>query len=142
MADNVGYTPGSGATVAADDIGGILYQRVKPVTGDDGTATDVSATNPMPVAAYGELIEAIESMRMSINVLANIISRLYVDGSNSLKVISATGSTVSVSNTLNVSSVSTLSSLLSLSGKVNSEQLFTEMHAANALDLRKNISVS
>lgn len=50
MADNVGYTPGTGATVAADDIGGVLYQRVKIGIGDDGTAIDVSATNPLPVS--------------------------------------------------------------------------------------------
>lgn len=49
MADNVGYTPGSGAVVAADDIGGVLYQRVKPVVGVDGVAVDVSSTDPMPV---------------------------------------------------------------------------------------------
>ena len=29
MADNIGYTPGTGATVAADDVSGVLYQRVK-----------------------------------------------------------------------------------------------------------------
>jgi len=82
MADNVGYTPGSGATVAADEIGGVLYQRVKPVFGDDGAAVDVSATNPLPVelvgvddasplpvAAVGELIEAIEAMRYAIQSL-------------------------------------------------------------------------
>jgi hypothetical protein len=50
MADNVGYTPGSGATVAADDIGGVLYQRVKPVAGVDGVAVDVSDDAPLPVA--------------------------------------------------------------------------------------------
>lgn len=49
MADNVGYTPGTGASVAADEIGGVLYQRVKPVFGDDGVATDVSSVNPLPV---------------------------------------------------------------------------------------------
>lgn len=49
MPDNVGYTPGTGATVAADDIGGVLYQRVKIGIGDDGTAVDVSAANPLPV---------------------------------------------------------------------------------------------
>ena len=49
MADNVGYTPGSGAIVAADDVGGVLYQRIKPAFGEDNTATDVSATNPLPV---------------------------------------------------------------------------------------------
>ena len=36
MADNVGYTPGIGATVAADDIGGNLHQRIKFTLGSDG----------------------------------------------------------------------------------------------------------
>lgn len=50
MADNVGYTPGSGAIVAADDIGGVLHQRVKLALGADGTNDgDLSASNPMPV---------------------------------------------------------------------------------------------
>lgn len=49
MADNLGYTPGAGATVASDDIGGVQHQRVKISVGEDGSATDLSATNPMPV---------------------------------------------------------------------------------------------
>ena len=49
MADNIGYTPGSGAVIAADDVDGALYQRVKPAFGTDNTAVDVSATNPFPV---------------------------------------------------------------------------------------------
>jgi hypothetical protein len=53
MADNVGYTPGSGATVAADDIGGVLYQRVKIAAGADGAAADVSSANPLPIAVEG-----------------------------------------------------------------------------------------
>jgi len=36
VADNVGYTPGIGATVAADDIGGALHQRIKFTLGSDG----------------------------------------------------------------------------------------------------------
>jgi hypothetical protein len=48
MADNVAYTPGSGATVAADDVGGILHQRVKAVIGGDGSASDLSDQNPYP----------------------------------------------------------------------------------------------
>jgi hypothetical protein len=51
MADNVGYTPGSGAVVAADDIGGVLYQRMKLSVGGDGIATDVSSVNPIPTIA-------------------------------------------------------------------------------------------
>jgi hypothetical protein len=50
MADNVGYTPGSGAVIAADDIGGVLHQRVKIGVGADNTAVDVSDVNPMPVS--------------------------------------------------------------------------------------------
>lgn len=49
MPDNVGYTPGAGATVAADEIGGVLHQRVKIGVGADGVATDVSDANPIPV---------------------------------------------------------------------------------------------
>lgn len=51
MADNVGYTPGTGALVAADDIAGVLHQRVKIGVGADGTAVDVSAANPLPITA-------------------------------------------------------------------------------------------
>lgn len=49
MADNVGYTPGVGATVAADDVGGVLYQVVKLDVGGDGVALPLSAANPLPI---------------------------------------------------------------------------------------------
>lgn len=55
MADNVGYTPGVGAEVAADEIGGVLYQRVKVNFGADGSTTDVSAGNPLPVSLPGSV---------------------------------------------------------------------------------------
>ena len=51
MADNVAITPGSGATAAADDISGVLFQRVKITVGADGTNDgDVATGNPMPVS--------------------------------------------------------------------------------------------
>ena len=40
MADNVAITPGTGATVAADEVAGALHQRVKISVGADGTAAD------------------------------------------------------------------------------------------------------
>lgn len=43
MADNVDFTPGTGATGAADDIGGVMYPRVKIGLGADGTAVDAVA---------------------------------------------------------------------------------------------------
>lgn len=39
MADNVAITSGSGTTIAADDVGGVEYQRMKVTPGPDGTAT-------------------------------------------------------------------------------------------------------
>jgi len=62
MADNVGYTPGTGATIAADDLSGILYQRVKISEGADGSATDVSAANPMPSSVPGAVSATILSL--------------------------------------------------------------------------------
>ena len=49
MADNIDVTPGTGKTIAADDITGVLHQRVKISQGADGSATDVSATDPLNV---------------------------------------------------------------------------------------------
>ncbi len=50
-ADNVAITAGTGTTIATDDVGGAHYQRVKVVSGADGTCTDVSAAAPLPVTA-------------------------------------------------------------------------------------------
>ncbi|MBX3498105.1 MAG: hypothetical protein KF889_01575 [Alphaproteobacteria bacterium] len=50
MADNFSFTEGSGKTGAADDIGGVLYPRVKIAQGADGSATDVSSAAPLQVS--------------------------------------------------------------------------------------------
>lgn len=52
MADGIVVTTTGGTvTVAADEIGATQVQRVKVQSGVDGTATDVSSSNPMPVSA-------------------------------------------------------------------------------------------
>jgi hypothetical protein len=54
MADNTTLNTGSGGdTIATDDIAGIKHQRVKVQYGVDGSATDVSDTNPLPVDDAG-----------------------------------------------------------------------------------------
>ena len=52
MADNVGYTPGSGEDIATDDISGIHYQRIKLTDGlaDSLTHLRVKVTHPV----YGD----------------------------------------------------------------------------------------
>lgn len=50
MADNITLNPGTlGDTVAADDVSGVKHQRVKMEFGADGSATDVSDANPLPI---------------------------------------------------------------------------------------------
>lgn len=50
MADNVVISAGAGGdTIAADDVGGAKYQRVKCVWGADGSVNDTSAAAPLPI---------------------------------------------------------------------------------------------
>lgn len=72
MADNIAVTQGAGTSVAADDVGGVLHQRVKIEFGVDGTATDVSASNPLPITntALGDPADAIYSGSGSGSMIA------------------------------------------------------------------------
>ena len=45
MADNVDVTPGSGATVAADDVSSVWYQRVKLTDGTADSTTPINVGN-------------------------------------------------------------------------------------------------
>ncbi len=54
MADNTELDAGSGGdTIATDDIAGIKHQRIKIQYGTDGSATDVSDSNPLPIDDAG-----------------------------------------------------------------------------------------
>lgn len=57
MADNFSFSAGSGLSGAADDIGGVLYQRIKLCLGADGSAVDA-------VAGAGAVSTAV--MRMTL----------------------------------------------------------------------------
>ena len=148
MADNVGYTPGSGEIIATDEIGGVQYQRVKPVWGTDGVANDVNANTPLPIQAIGELMEAIEAMRMAIQALTRTVGlaqvnpltgRMLVDGSGVTQPVSGTVSVgtpaVTQSGTWNITNLATIGGIAA-----NSQvQSFERMTADN---LRRNINVT
>lgn len=143
MADNVGYTPGSGEIIATDDIGGVQYQRVKPVWGTDGVANDVNANTPLPIQAIGELMEAIEAMRMAIQALTRTVGlaqvnpltgRMLVDGSGVTQPVSGTV-TANQGGTWNITNLATIGGIAA-----NSQvQSFERMTADN---LRRNINVT
>ena len=142
MADNVAYTPGSGATIAADDIGGVLYQRVKMIHGVDGVAHETADNNPLPIKAMGELIDAIEAMRMAIQSLNRTVGLAQVNPLTGRMLVDATGTTQTVSGTITtVTTVGTVSNLATIGGQNANSQIpsFERMTADN---LRRNISVT
>jgi hypothetical protein len=73
MAGNVGYTPGTGALVAADDIAGVLHQRIKLGIGGDGVAVDVSEANPLPVLDVTNA-ESLQSMILLLTRMLNYLN--------------------------------------------------------------------
>jgi len=82
MADNIDVTPGSGRTIATDQIAGVDYPRGKVGFGVDGSYVDASASNPLPVTA-----------------LSATISGALPAGSNTLGAVSLVG-TSAISGTI------------------------------------------
>lgn len=149
MSDNVGYTPGSGEIIATDDIAGVQYQRVKPVWGTDGIANDVNANTPLPIQAVGELMEAIEAMRMAIVSLQKSIGmaqvnpltgRMLVDGSGVTQPVSGT---VTATGTIAATQSGTwnITNLATVGGQAANSQV-TSFERMTADNLRRNINVT
>jgi hypothetical protein len=148
MADNVGYTPGSGATVAADDIGGALYQRVKLTHGVDGSAVDASSTDPLPsIIPSGELVDAIEALRMAVHSLSRSIGLITVDPSSGrlrAEVTQATAASLNMSATISSGTVTTVSTVTNQSqvGGLNANDQIPAFTTLRADNLRRNITVT
>lgn len=74
MADNVTITPGTGASVATDEIGGIHYQRVKVALGADGSAADAAS-------GAGTVSDAVQRITLAsddpaVAALADLLAQL------------------------------------------------------------------
>lgn len=77
MADDV-TAPGAGETFATDQIGTRHFPKGKLAFGPDGTATDVSGANPLPVA-IGETVPVVVEGTVPVTVPDNALgTRAYV----------------------------------------------------------------
>lgn len=145
MADNIQITPGSGETVATDEVGGRHFQAFKPAFGEDGTATYVSDSNPLPVAGYGELIEALEAQRFALQALTRMVGQGMPDVAGRLRVaidaISASLTLATITTVGTVTTCSTLTNQTQVGGLAATEQIPSLMRVA-ADSLRRNISVT
>jgi hypothetical protein len=156
MADNVGYTPGSGAIISTDDIAGAHHQRVKLTLGNDGTDNGtVSATNPIPVTAYsslpvtvpnGELIECLEAIRMGIHSLIRTSGQVLPDTAGRQRVVieSAPVTLTGVSTVGTVTTCTTVGTLTNQSqiGGIQATDQIPALMRIAADSLRRNISVT
>lgn len=156
MADNVGYTPGSGAKVAARDVTysgePALAQSVGLVTfsGEDDAkvATDVGIDNGIPVQGVGELMEAIEALRFSVASLTRTIGFALpnLQGQPIMEARQATAANLqvtvgSIAGGQTIATVSTLTNQSQIGGFAANDQIPSLMHM-QADNLRRNISVT
>lgn len=147
MADNVTANPGSGGPVfATDDIGGVNYPRSKVVFGVDGTATDVSATDPLPVTAIGELVEALEAQRMALQALTRTMGLAMPDTAGRLRVLAEnpTAANLNVTATIGSGTVTTVSTVTNQSqvGTFAMQDHIPALMHLQADSLRRNIAVT
>ena len=111
MADNFGYTPGSGEQVATDEISGAHFQRIKPYWGGEGVAQEISEANPMPVRDD-------ESRGLMFRLLQMLMAPLGYDKSllrYRQTAVSESGTITTVGTVSSVSSVTTCSTVTNLS---------------------------
>ena len=155
MPDNLGYTPGTGAKVATREVNysgeTANAQAVGLLTfsgADDAkTATDISEANPLPIGAYGELIEVLEAMRFGIAALNRSIGAALpgVAGFPIMEVRQATAAnlqvTASIAATQTLTTLTTLTNQAQIGGFAANDQIPAFMHL-QADNLRRNIVVT
>ena len=141
MADNV-TLPGAGLPIATNEIGGNHYQKIKLVSAVDGETTPVTSAAPLPVAAYGELIEATEAMRMALQALTHTIGMVLPDTAGRQRVVvdAITGS-LTLSTVTSVNTVSSVTGQTNMGGYAANDQIPALMRMS-ADALRRNIVVS
>jgi hypothetical protein len=153
MSDNVGYTPGSGELVAtrqtqySGQTAQVQVVGLATLSGDDDAkiATDLSPGNPMPVAAYGELIEAIEALRMAVHALTRSgLGQAMPDTAGRLRVLVEQATAGNLQGTFSIAGGQTLATLtnqVQMGGLPATEQIPSLMRLG-ADSSRRNIAVT
>lgn len=144
MSDNTQLNPGVGGDIAAaDDIGGVKYQRVKLVLGDDGVAEgDVSSNRAMPVS--GPLTQAqltAQNVPVSLSDVLVAINRLLGVIANPVHVDPTSGRMrVMLDATGGAQTLGTVTTLSQVGGVAANSFIYDTMHAQWASALRGRIT--
>ena len=145
MPDNV-TLPGTGAAIATDEVddgsGLRQFQLVKLAHGIDGAAALVSSASGLPVQGVGELMEAIQALRMSVQSLTRTIGQVMPDTAGRQRVLldAITGS-LTLGTVTTVTTVATLTNQGQVGGVSANDQVPALMRIA-ADSLRGKITVT
>jgi hypothetical protein len=157
MADNTALNSGAGGDVIATDelttlngaaSSGVKVQRVKVGFGVENDFKDATPDNPMPIAAYGELVEALEAMRMAMQSLTRTVGQMQPDTAARMRVaidaISASLTLATVTTVGTVTTVTTVATLTNqtLMGGFSATEQIPSLMRLGADSARRNISVS
>lgn len=131
MADYVGYTPGTGAQVAADEIsvGSVtaLFQRIKLVRGQDGINDgDVSAVNPLPASVPNA--QSVTIMSLTTAATGTNYTAFSSQACNSLDIVNTSSVAIEYRRGATGNSMTILS---------GSSRLVTGITNANEIDVRR-----
>lgn len=76
MSDNTTLNTGTGGDViASDDIGGVKFQRIKLILGDDGSNDgDISAANPLPITGALSAVGVSNVVSVAAVGVSNVVS--------------------------------------------------------------------
>lgn len=98
MADNINIAPTGSTPIATDDVGGVHYQKVKLVNGDDGVdGGTTSTTNPLVVQEAGWITKA----------LMKVFGRFSFDSVSALRTSTAVTSLPTLPTVTTVGTVTT-----------------------------------
>lgn len=136
MADNLNVTPGSGATVAAKDVGGVLHQRsLLEFIDFDGVSQDVSTDKRLPV-----------SVDELVYVLYSILEKMpRVDSADRLLVSHAESNpTVSIASAQTLATVTTVANVATMTqiGARDAAHMTFAAANAGAMHIYNNILVT
>jgi cell division protein FtsX len=147
MADNIGYTPGAGATIAADDIGGALYQRVKLAHGPDGSATDASDSAPLPavvsrtddlVVMLSRIVKLLESNAVVDQQQRQRIALDTIPAGVTLPTVTTVTGVTTVTTVTTVGTVTTLANATAIAG-MDREQWINAAKSVYAQSIRARL---
>ena len=120
MADNVPITPGSGELIAADDVGGVKFQKMKLDLGGDGLSLPVIDELPIEVKDIKHFLEIL------LGLLANPMFqdpttgriRVTIDniaGALTLSTVTTVGTVTNVTTVATVTTVTTVATVTTVS---------------------------